>query len=139
MITSSTIPARTNGNCDIIDLTGKIRDELHRSGLTCGIAALFVVGSTASLSTVEYEPGLVDHDIKALFEKIAPENGVYQHELTWRDDNGHSHLRATLMGPSLTVPFIDNELTLGAWQQIILIDFDTRPRDRQIICQLIGE
>jgi secondary thiamine-phosphate synthase enzyme len=103
------------------------------------MATFFVVGSTAAITTTEYEPGLVNHDIKAAFEKIAPANGRYEHEETWHDDNGHSHVRASLLGPSLTVPIVDGKLTLGTWQQIVLIDFDTRPRNRQVICQIIGE
>ena len=104
-----------------------------------GTVTLFNVGSTAGLTTIEYEPGLVNHDIDAAFEKIAPANGLYQHEETWHDDNGHAHVRASLLGPSLTVPFADSDLTLGTWQQIVLIDFDTRPRTRKIACSFNGE
>ena len=98
---------------------------------------LFNVGSTAGITTTEYEPGLVNYDIAACFEKIAPENARYEHEETWHDDNGHSHVRASLLGPSLTVPVVDGQLALGTWQQIVLIDFDTRPRRRSIVCQVI--
>ena len=100
---------------------------------------LFNIGSTASITTIEYEPGLVNYDINEALEKVAPQNGHYEHEKTWHDDNGHAHVRASLLGPSLVVPFVDGQLTLGTWQQIVLIDFDTRSRTRKIICQLIGE
>jgi secondary thiamine-phosphate synthase enzyme len=100
---------------------------------------LFHIGSTAGLTTTEYEPGLADHDLKAAFERIAPEAGSYEHENTWQDDNGHSHVRASLLGPSLAVPFTDGRPTLGTWQQIVLIDFDTRPRTRTVVCQIMGE
>ena len=104
-----------------------------------GTVTVFAVGSTAGITTTEYEPGLVNHDLKALFDKLAPEDGVYRHEETWHDDNGHSHVRASLLGPSLTVPLVNGRLTLGTWQQIILIDFDTRVRDRHVVVQVLGE
>lgn len=107
--------------------------------MTNGVATLFAIGSTAGLTTTEFEPGLVKHDLKAFFDKIAPEDAYYSHEETWHDDNGHSHVRASLLGPSLTVPFVQRRPTLGQWQQIVLIDFDTRPRERRIVVQLIGE
>ena len=100
---------------------------------------VFAVGSTAGLTTTEFEPGLAKHDLKATFESIAPENARYLHEETWHDDNGHSHVRASLLGPSLTVPVVDRRMTLGTWQQVVLIDFDTRSRSRRIIVQVIGE
>ncbi len=139
MVITEQLNIQTNGNCHIIDLTGQVSEKVQNSSLRQGAVILFNVGSTAGLTTVEYEPGLVEYDLAAAFEKIAPENGRYQHELTWHDDNGHSHVRASLLGPSLAVPFIDGRLTLGTWQQIILIDFDTRPRQRTIICQIMGE
>jgi secondary thiamine-phosphate synthase enzyme len=98
---------------------------------------VFVVGSTAGLTTIEYEPGLV-HDIKKAFERIAPESGHYQHHEKWGDDNGHSHVRATLLGPGLTIPVVSGKLPLGTWQQVILVDFDTRPRNREIVVQITG-
>jgi len=139
MVVSKKIQVRTNGNCDILDITAQAAEVVAESGILAGTATLFCVGSTAAITTTEYEPGLVRHDIKAAFEKIAPENGRYEHEETWHDDNGHSHVRASLLGPSLTVPIVDGKLTLGTWQQIVLIDFDTSPRTRQVICQIIGE
>jgi secondary thiamine-phosphate synthase enzyme len=139
MVVTKNIQVRTKGNCDIIDITLQAAEAVADSGVKTGTATLFVVGSTAGITTTEYEPGLVRHDIKAAFEKIAPQNGQYRHEETWHDDNGHAHVRATLLGPSLVVPIVDGKLTLGTWQQIILIDFDTSPRTRRIICQIIGE
>ncbi len=139
MVKTSKIKIKTNGNCDIIDITDQTQNAVKQSGISNGAVTVFNVGSTAGITTVEYEPGLVNHDIAAAFEKIAPENGRYEHEETWHDDNGHAHVRASMLGPSLTIPITDNQLTLGTWQQIILIDFDTRPRTRTIICQIIGE
>ena len=128
----------TKGNCHILDITEKAADAVADSGIDSGIITLFSVGSTAGITTIEYEPGLVNHDIAAAFEKIAPEKARYEHEETWHDDNGHSHVRASLLGPSLSVPVIDGQLTLGTWQQIVLVDFDTRPRDRTVICQVVS-
>jgi secondary thiamine-phosphate synthase enzyme len=139
MVVSKKIQVRTNGNCDILDITSQTAELVAESRVLSGTATLFCVGSTAAVTTTEYEPGLVKHDIKAAFEKISPENGRYEHEETWHDDNGHAHVRASLLGPSLTVPIVDSKLTLGTWQQIVLIDFDTSPRTRQVICQIIGE
>ena len=139
MVKTQSINVKTRGNCDIVDITVQTRQALANSQLTSGTITLFNVGSTAGITTVEYEPGLVNHDLAAAFERLAPQNDLYQHEQTWHDDNGHSHVRATMLGPSLVVPFIDGELTLGTWQQIVLIDFDTRSRTRNIICQIIGE
>jgi secondary thiamine-phosphate synthase enzyme len=139
MVKTKQIQVQTRGNCHVIDITDQVADEVRGSGLQAGVATLFNVGSTAGLTTTEYEPGLANHDIKAAFERIAPEAGRYEHEQTWHDDNGHAHVRASLLGPSLSVPFTDGRLTLGTWQQIILVDFDTRPRTRTIVCQIIGE
>jgi secondary thiamine-phosphate synthase enzyme len=139
MVITKKIQVNTNGNSEVVDLTPQAVKAVSESGVSAGAATLFVIGSTAAITTTEYEPGLVNHDIKAAFEKIAPQNARYEHEETWHDDNGHSHVRASLLGPSLTVPIVDGKLTLGTWQQIILIDFDTRSRNRQVICQIIGE
>ena len=123
----------------MIDVTGQTSGLVGKSGVSNGTITLFCIGSTAGITTTEYEPGLVKHDIKAAFERIAPENVRYEHEETWHDDNGHSHVRASVLGPSLTVPICDGKLALGTWQQITFIDFDTRPRTRTIVCQIIGE
>jgi secondary thiamine-phosphate synthase enzyme len=139
MVKTEKIQVRTKGNCDVVNLTDQVSEVVAKSGLSEATVTVFNVGSTAGITTTEYEPGLVNYDIAALFEKIAPANGRYEHEETWHDDNGHAHARATLLGPSLSVPVIDGRLTLGTWQQIILVDFDTRARTRTVICQIIGE
>lgn len=138
MVKTYKIKMQTKGNCQVVDLTPDVRSALADSGVADGAAVLFNIGSTAGITTIEYEPGLANYDMAALFEKIAPENGRYEHEKTWHDDNGHAHVRAGLLGPSLSVPIVDGELTLGTWQQIVLIDFDTRARTRTIICQIIS-
>jgi secondary thiamine-phosphate synthase enzyme len=139
MVKTEQLTVKTKGNCDIINLTEQVQDFVLKSGIIEGTVTVFNVGSTGAITTTEYEPGLVNYDIKALFDKIAPANDSYEHEKTWHDDNGHSHVRASLLGPSLSVPIVDGKLTLGTWQQIILVDFDTRPRNRTVICQINGE
>lgn len=139
MVKTEQLQVKTRGNSQVINITEDVVRALAGSRLRVGVITLFNVGSTAGLTTTEYEPGLANHDLKAAFEQIAPENGRYEHEETWHDDNGHSHVRASLLGPSLSVPFVDGRLTLGTWQQIILIDFDTRPRTRTVVCQIVGE
>lgn len=133
------INVETQGNTHVVDITPLLIEQLNLSDVTTGIATLFVIGSTAGITTVEFEPGLADHDLKAFFEKIIPEDARYKHEETWNDDNGHSHVRASLLGPSLSVPIRDRQPMLGTWQQIVLIDFDTRPRRRAIVVQIVGE
>ena len=126
------IDVSTDGNTDIINLTAELtRRAAELQG--DGVLHLFVVGSTAALTTIEFETGLVKRDLPALFERLAPEDAHYDHEATWNDDNGHSHLRAALLGPSLTIPFSNGRLLTGEWQQVVLVDFDTRPRRRTII------
>lgn len=139
MVKTEKIQVKTKGNCDIVDITARVAQAVGRSGVTDGVVVVFNVGSTGAITTVEYEPGLVNFDIKAAFEKIAPRSGRYEHEETWHDDNGHSHVRASLLGASLSVPFVDGQMTLGTWQQIVLVDFDTRSRQRTVICQIIGQ
>ena len=139
MVKTEQIQVKTQGNCHVVDITDQVARAVDGSGLKAGVVTVFNVGSTAGITTTEYEPGLANHDIKAAFERIAPESGHYEHENTWQDDNGHSHVRASLLGPALSVPFVDGRLTLGTWQQIILVDFDTRARTRTVICQIIGE
>ncbi len=129
---------QTEGNSDIIDITKFAEDAVAScKKMKSGIAVVFVAGSTAAISTIEYEPGL-KKDIPNVLEKIAPKSGKYEHHKTWNDDNGSAHVRSTLIGPSLTVPFNNKKLLLGTWQQICLLDFDTRPREREIIVQLLG-
>ena len=137
-VKTSTIELSTNGMTDIIDLTPRVASAIAESGLKAGTVTVFAPGSTAGITTIEYEPGL-KQDIPDYLEKIAPYGGKYQHHETWHDDNGASHVRAALIGPSLTVPFQDGRMTLGTWQQIVLICFDTRPRRREIVAQIMGE
>lgn len=130
------IEVETRGNTHVTDLTGAVRDKLSTlpAAKTGGVVHLFVVGSTAALSTMEYEPGLVNHDLKRTFQALIPDDARYDHESTWNDDNGHSHIRSTFIGPDVTIPFAEGgALMTGAWQQIVLLDFDTRPRLRTII------
>jgi secondary thiamine-phosphate synthase enzyme len=126
------------GHGHILDITASVGEAVGDSKLNHGVATVFVTGSTAGLTTIEFEPGLV-HDLTAAFERLYPKAMEYRHHETWGDDNGHSHIRATMLGPSLCVPFVDATLTLGTWQQIILVDFDTRPRSREYVVQLMGE
>jgi secondary thiamine-phosphate synthase enzyme len=139
MVKTQNITVKTRGNCEVINITEQVGAAVAQAAIRQGTATVFNVGSTAGITTTEYEPGLANHDLKTAFEKIAPEDGRYEHELTWHDDNGHAHVRASLLGPSLCVPIVDGRLTLGTWQQIILIDFDTRPRTRTIVCQIVGD
>ena len=139
MVKTQEIRIRTRGNCHVVDITDRVSEAVAKSGLEDGTVTLFNVGSTAGITTTEFEPGLVNHDIAAAFEGIAPQAGRYEHEQTWHDDNGHSHVRASLLGPSLSVPVVGGKLTLGTWQQIVLVDFDTRSRTRTVICQMIGQ
>lgn len=132
------IQLKTKGKCHVVNITDKVNDALGESGLSDGAATVFVIGSTGGLTTLEYEPALVK-DLSKLFEKLIPSNITYEHDATWGDANGYSHLRASLLGPSLSIPFVDGKLTLGTWQQIIFIDFDNRPRSRKIVLQFIGE
>ena len=120
------------------DLTDIVAAAIVQSGCAGGLATVFVVGSTAAVTTIEYEPGAIA-DLNRLFEDIAPRDADYRHHLRWGDDNGSSHVRAALLGPSLTVPFAGGTLLLGTWQQIMLIEFDTRPRKREIVIQIVGE
>ena len=132
------IDIETRGNNQVLDLTPHLLKVLAGSKIADGVATLFVIGSTAGITTTEYEPGLVNHDLKYYFDKFAPEDAHYEHEATWGDDNGHAHVRASLLGPSLTVPIVKGKPTLGQWQQIVLIDFDTRPRTREVVVQVVA-
>jgi secondary thiamine-phosphate synthase enzyme len=138
-VSRHSIERATRGNGDILDLTDDLQRAVGESGVVTGHATLMVVGSTAALTTIEYEPGLVNHDIVAALERIAPEDGRYRHEETWHDDNGHSHVRAALIGPSLALPVVDGAIPLGTWQQVVLIDLDTRPRDRTVVLSITGD
>lgn len=134
----SEIKIQTNGETDIIDLTDDIQQIINKIDLKDGIACVFVGGSTGAITTIEFEPGLVK-DLPRSMEKIAPKDIYYNHHETWHDDNGHSHVRASIIGPSLTVPFRGGKLIHGTWQQIVFLEFDTRPRNRDIKVQVIGE
>ncbi len=133
-----TIETRTAGDGDTVDLTEQLVDGLRHSGLTDGVATLFVGGSTGGITTIEFEPGAVA-DLQEVFEAIAPKGRDWRHHLKWGDRNGHSHVRSALLGPSLSVPFIGGELCLGTWQQVVLVDFDDCPRSREVIVQFVGE
>jgi secondary thiamine-phosphate synthase enzyme len=137
-IINEKIALATKGNPDLIDITAKVSDILTSSGLKKGSLTVFVIGSTAAITTFEFEPGLVA-DIRDLYEKLVPQNKHYRHDETWGDANGFSHLRAALQGQSLTVPFKNAKPMLGTWQQIVLADFDNRPRKREVVVQMIGE
>ncbi len=127
----------TKGNTEIIDITDNVQSQINAAGFTEGSVLIFIGGSTAGISTIEYEPGLLK-DYPKFFEKIIPSNINYHHDNTWHDGNGYAHIRAALQGASITIPFKDNTLLLGTWQQIILIDFDNRARNRKIIVQITG-
>jgi len=132
------ITLQSRANCDIIDITSQVAAVVEKSGVSSGTATVFVAGSTAGVTTIEYEPNLLS-DFKNMWDRVIPRNVPYEHDKTWGDGNGHSHVRASTLGPSLTVPFVSSRLTLGTWQQIVLVDFDNRPRSRKIVVQILGE
>lgn len=138
MVVTKYIQLSTKGNADIIDITPKTSEEVHNSHVHDGIVTIFCPSSTSGVTTIEFEPGCLI-DLKRLFEEILSSSRDYEHNMRWGDGNGHSHIRASLLGPSLTVPIVDGELCLGTWQQIIFIDFDLRARNRRIILQILGE
>ncbi|MFY3741801.1 MAG: secondary thiamine-phosphate synthase enzyme [Candidatus Nitrosomirales archaeon] len=137
-VITKTLQIKTKGELQMIDITEDVSKIVKESKISNGIATVFVPGSTASVTTIEYEPGLLK-DFPDMLERIAPKDINYEHENMWHDGNGHSHVRASLLGPSLTVPFTNKQLTLGTWQQIVLIELDTRSRDRSLVVQIIGE
>ena len=137
-IESKTIRVETTSGTDIIDLTSLVTDELDEFSILNGAVTIFTPGSTAALTTIEYERGVIE-DLKKAIQRMAPEDLYYEHNERWGDGNGYSHVRAALIGPSLNIPVIDGRLTLGTWQQIVLIDFDNRARQRKVIVQLAGE
>jgi secondary thiamine-phosphate synthase enzyme len=138
MIVTHVHDIRTSGQGDAHDVTRLVTETLQKSTLSAGLATVSVVGSTAAVTTIEFEPGAVA-DLIALLERLAPRGGKYQHHLRWGDDNGSSHVRAALLGPSVSIPFAERKLLLGQWQQIMLLELDTRGRQRQVVVQLIGE
>jgi len=131
------LEVETDGNTDIVNLSPELAKRL-RDIRGQGILHLFVIGSTAALTTIEYEPGLIKHDLPAILQKLIPDDARYEHEATWNDDNGHSHIRSALVGPGLSIPFSDGKLLTGEYQQVVLIDFDTRPRRRTIVATVIA-
>jgi secondary thiamine-phosphate synthase enzyme len=135
---SHTISVATQGFCDIHDITSEVRNQVERSGVADGIVTVFVPGSTAGITTIEFESGAVE-DLRTAIERLAPEGIQYRHDARWGDGNGFAHVRAALLGPSLTVPVAGGELALGTWQQIVLVDFDNRPRNRHVVIHLLGE
>jgi len=137
-IITKQLNVKTKGAGDLIDITAQIQKNLEDSGLKEGNVTVFVIGSTAAITTFEYEPGLIS-DLKELYEQLAPSHKTCAHDGTWGDANGFSHLRAALQGPSLVVPFISGRLILGTWQQVVLAEFDHKPRQRKIVLQLLGE
>lgn len=137
-IRSERFELESGGRDEVIDLTERVKKSIRGSGIKNGLVTVFVPGSTASISTIEYEPGLIK-DIKELGERLAPSGKSYAHDDTWGDGNGYSHLRAAAIGPSLSVPIENGSPTLGTWQQIVLIDHDVRPRSRQVVVQVMGE
>jgi secondary thiamine-phosphate synthase enzyme len=137
-LVTDSVSVATRGDSHMVDLTGRVQEVVDRHGFREGQALVFVSGSTAGLTTVEFEPGL-QKDLPAALERVAPRGITYAHEETWHDDNGHAHVRASLLGPSLAVPFQEGRLLLGRWQQVVLVDFDTRPRRRDVVVQLSGE
>ncbi|MBI2184413.1 MAG: YjbQ family protein [Thaumarchaeota archaeon] len=137
-VKSKTIQLETRGEVQMVDITEKVAEALREVSINNGMVNIFVVGSTAAVTTIEYEPGLLK-DFPALLERVAPKNISYEHEKTWHDGNGHSHVRASLLGPSLTVPFKDGKLILGTWQQIVFVELDIHPRSRTLFIQFIGE
>lgn len=137
-VVTKDIALQSKGNCDIVDITPQVAKILEESGVNSGIVTLFIVGSTAGITTIEYEPNLVS-DFKNMWDRVIPRNIPYEHDKTWGDGNGHSHVRASTLGASLIIPFVNKRLTLGTWQQIVFVDFDNRPRSRKIIIQILGE
>ena len=138
MVVTESIRFSTRGNGEVVDITDQVARKVLDSELTDGAITIFSPSATSSLTTIEYESGAVT-DLQTLFERLVPQGAEYRHNLRWGDGNGHSHARAALFGPSLTVPFIDRRVTLGTWQQIVFLDFDVRPHDRKLVLQIIGE
>ncbi len=138
MVVTKKISLQTKGNGDIIDITPHVEQQVAETNINSGTATLFIAGSTAGITTIEFEPGLLS-DFNGMWERNIPQNIPYDHDRRWGDGNGYSHVRASLLGTSLVIPFNDKRLALGTWQQIVLVDFDNRPRSRQIILQIMGE
>jgi secondary thiamine-phosphate synthase enzyme len=138
MVVTKKISLSTRGECDIIDITPQVAEQVSQSGVESGLVTIFVAGSTAGVTTIEFEPRLIS-DLAAMWQRIAPKGIPYDHDRRWGDGNGYSHVRASLLGASLTVPVSQKGLALGTWQQIVLVDFDNRPRSREVILQIMGD
>ncbi len=138
MVITRRISIQTKGHSELIDITQGVAQEVSGSGLSDGTVTIFISGSTAAVSTIEYEPGLLN-DFQDMWDRLVPLNITYQHDRAWGDGNGYSHVRASLLGPSITIPFTNGRMTLGRWQQIVVVDFDNRPRLREIVLQVVGQ
>ena len=138
MVVNKRIQFRTQGNGQVLDITDEVSCQIGTSGLQNGVVTLFTPSSTSALTTIEYESGAV-YDLQQLFDRIVPTDLDYRHNLRWGDGNGYSHVRHALLGPSLTIPFVEGQMTLGTWQQIIFVDFDNRARSRSVVIQILGE
>ena len=138
MVVTERISLQTKGQCDIVNITSDVEQKVADAGINNGTATLFVAGSTAAISTIEFEAGLLS-DFQSMWERNVPRNISYNHDRCWGDGNGYSHIRASLLGASLVIPFSGKRLTLGTWQQVVLVDFDNRPRSREIILQIMGD
>jgi secondary thiamine-phosphate synthase enzyme len=138
MVITESIRFGTRGNGEVVDITDEVARKVANSEVSDGTVTIFTPSATSALTTIEYESGAVA-DLQALFDRLVPQNAEYRHNLRWGDGNGHSHVRAALLGASLTVPFVDKRLTLGTWQQIVFVDFDVRPHDRRLVLQIMGE
>jgi secondary thiamine-phosphate synthase enzyme len=138
MVKTEEIKFNSKGYCHLVDITGQVSDKILSSGINSGTVTIFTPSATTGLTTIEYEPGLLQ-DMPEFMEKILPSDVSYKHDETWHDGNGFSHMRAALIGPDITVPFKDGQMTLGTWQQIVFLDFDNRNRSRRLILQIMGE
>lgn len=138
MVATHELTVQTRGDGDMLDFTAQVTNAVQRSQATSGLVSVAVIGSTAGITTIEFEPGLVA-DMRQAFDRIAPMGVAYAHDARWGDGNGHAHVRASMLGPSVTLPVVNGQVALGTWQQVVLIDFDTRPRTRHIVVQVVGE
>ncbi len=138
MVITKRISIQTKGYCDLIDITRQVAQEVTDSSISSGTITVFVAGSTAGVTTIEFEPGLMS-DFQNIWQRIVPQDIPYRHDLRWGEGNGYSHVRASLLGASLVVPFVNRKLQLGTWQQVVIVDFDNRPRSREIVLQIMGE
>jgi len=138
MVVTKKISLSTKGECDIVDITPQVEQQLAEAGISNGTVTVFVAGSTAGVTTIEFEPGLTG-DLQSMWDRLVPKDIPYAHDRRWGDGNGYSHVRASLLGASLVVPLSNKRLALGTWQQVVLVDFDNRPRSRQVIVQIMGD